>query len=58
LLEEAESQNDLPRMRLTVRRSNRSAINLYHNFGYREVDIWPRYYQGGEDGIVMEKIVA
>jgi ribosomal-protein-alanine N-acetyltransferase len=58
LLEEAESQNDLPRMRLTVRRSNRPAINLYHNFGYREVDIWPRYYQGGEDGIVMEKIVA
>jgi ribosomal protein S18 acetylase RimI-like enzyme len=55
LLEEAEAQNDLPRMRLTVRQSNRPAINLYHNFGYREVDIWPRYYRGGEDGIVMEK---
>ena len=57
LLEEAEVQTTLPRMRLTVRRSNHPAINLYHNFGYREVDIWPRYYQGGEDGIVMEKLV-
>ena len=58
LLEEAEVQATLPCLRLTVRRSNRPAINLYHNFGYHEVDIWPRYYQGGEDGIVMEKIVG
>jgi ribosomal-protein-alanine N-acetyltransferase len=58
LLEEAEAQSDLAHMRLTVRRSNRPAINLYHNFGYREVDIWPRYYKGGEDGIVMEKRIV
>ena len=42
-------------MKLTVRMSNGPAITLYEREGYRSVDIWKRYYNDGEDGLVMEK---
>jgi ribosomal protein S18 acetylase RimI-like enzyme len=42
-------------MRLTVRLSNEGAISLYEKEGYRSVDIWKKYYNDGEDGLVMEK---
>jgi ribosomal-protein-alanine N-acetyltransferase len=42
-------------MKLTVRMSNEPAISLYEKEGYRSVDIWKRYYNDGEDGLVMEK---
>lgn len=42
-------------VRLTLRRSNLAAKNLYLAAGYAEVDIWLKYYSNGEDGIVMEK---
>jgi ribosomal protein S18 acetylase RimI-like enzyme len=35
--------------------SNEPAIALYEKEGYRSVDIWKRYYNDGEDGLVMEK---
>jgi ribosomal protein S18 acetylase RimI-like enzyme len=57
LLEACEAQIKLPRVKLTVRISNQSAISLYEKQGYRSVDIWRRYYNDGEDGLVMEKVL-
>src|ERR1041384_8319621 len=55
LLRACEEKTKLPRMKLTVRMSNNGAISLYEKEGYRSVDIWKRYYNDGEDGLVMEK---
>ena len=55
LLHACEEKTRLPRMKLTVRMSNEPAISLYEKEGYRFVDIWRRYYNDGEDGLVMEK---
>jgi len=38
---------------LEVRVSNRRAIELYQRLGYRVVGRRPRYYQDGEDALVM-----
>jgi ribosomal-protein-alanine N-acetyltransferase len=57
LLRACEAQIRFPRVKLTVRISNENAISLYKKEGYRTVDIWKRYYNDGEDGLVMEKIL-
>ncbi len=46
---------DVPRYRLSVRRSNQAALNLYAQEGFRMVDTWVRYYTDGEDALVLEK---
>ena len=38
---------------LEVRRGNREARALYLRFGFREMGVRPRYYEDGEDAIVM-----
>jgi ribosomal-protein-alanine N-acetyltransferase len=38
---------------LEVRRSNHGAIRLYRRHGYRPVGLRPRYYEDGEDAILM-----
>lgn len=58
LMSKIESLVDMPRMRLSVRASNRVAQALYQSRGYEQVDVWPKYYQGGEDAIVMEKLLT
>ena len=55
LLDECERQIALPCIHLTVRRSNQAAILLYEKLGYRQVDVWSRYYYGGEDALLFEK---
>ena len=55
LLHACEERIRLPRVKLTVRMSNQPAISLYEKEGYRSVDIWKKYYNDGEDGLVMEK---
>jgi ribosomal-protein-alanine N-acetyltransferase len=55
LLQACEQKTNLPRLKLTVRMSNNGAISLYEKEGYRSVDIWKKYYNDGEDGLVMEK---
>lgn len=50
-----EAQVQLPIMKLTVRVSNQGAIALYEELGYRATDLWRRYYNDGEDGLVMTK---
>ena len=56
LIRMVEDEMDQPRVRLTVRESNQAAINLYLANGYVHIDRWRKYYKGGEDGVVMEKI--
>ncbi len=57
LLQACEEQLRPPRLRLTVRVSNQAAIELYKQEDYHTIDIWKKYYNGGEDAMVMEKIV-
>ena len=45
-----------PRVRLCVRRSNLNAIRLYQQHGYRQISVWTKYYSGGEDALLMEKL--
>ena len=55
LLDLCEKKMDLPAVKLTVRRSNLSAQSLYYSRGYRQVEVWKEYYQGGEDGLIFQK---
>ena len=57
LLQACEAGLRTPRIRLTVRISNDGAITLYKREGYQTFDIWKRYYDDGEDGLVMEKVL-
>lgn len=56
LLQECETRLEVTRIRLSVRLGNSGAIQLYENFGYQRVDIWPQYYQDGTDALVFEKL--
>lgn len=58
LLRACEARMNFPRSKLTVRLSNDKAISLYEKEGYRVVEIWKKYYNDGEDGLVMEKILS
>jgi len=55
LLTRCEEMMRMPRVKLTVRRSNTPAIRLYEKLGYSQVDIWSKYYQDGENGLVLQK---
>ena len=57
LLENCENQLNLPRIRLCVRPSNRSALSLYSSSGYQTIDRWKEYYNDKGDAMVMEKII-
>ena len=56
LLDVAEDDLGMPRIRLTLRKSNHAALQMYLHTGYRQVDTWARYYHDGEEGLVMEKL--
>lgn len=58
LMEKVEGLVGVKHMRLSVRASNRAAIQLYQRRGYEQVDVWPQYYSGKEDAVVMEKLLA
>ncbi len=55
LMEACEAQLPTQAVRLCVRASNETAIQLYKHIGYYGVGSWPNYYQDGEEAIVMEK---
>ena len=44
---------DVGVVKLEVRVSNLSAINLYTSLGYKHVGMMPGYYRDGEDAIIM-----
>ncbi len=56
LLRACESHLKDERIRLCVRSSNVSAIQMYLQEDYHPVDTWLRYYDDGESALVMEKI--
>lgn len=56
LMQACEAQIPTPSIRLCVRFSNQAAIHLYESMGYAHVGRWGRYYQDGEDALVMEKV--
>jgi ribosomal-protein-alanine N-acetyltransferase len=58
LLVVCEEAMQMPRVKLTVRESNKAALMLYKVNGYQQVGRWRRYYKGGEDGVVMEKVLS
>jgi len=55
LLDQCEREMGMPVVKLTVRRSNLAAQTLYYERGYRQVDVWKEYYEGGEDGLILQK---
>lgn len=55
LLRACEASLGTPRVRLTLRASNTSALLLYQSSGYVDAGRWRNYYRDGEDAIVMEK---
>jgi len=57
LLLACEARMKTPRVRLCVRISNTNAIRLYEQHNYYRVDLWRRYYNDGEDALVMEKVL-
>ena len=57
LLEACEQELGMPSVKLTVRASNIGAQRLYLSRGYRHVDTWERYYEGGENGLIFHKLV-
>lgn len=52
-----EKEMGMPKVKLSVRMSNRTAIEMYKRNGYQGVGRWQRYYKGKEDAFVMEKIL-
>jgi ribosomal protein S18 acetylase RimI-like enzyme len=58
LLDACERELGMPRLKLTLRASNKAARRLYDLAGYGAVDFWRKYYHDGEDGVVMEKKIA
>lgn len=57
LLHICENKLGVPKARLTVRPSNRSAISMYEKEGYVSIDLWQGYYNDGEDAMLMEKTI-
>lgn len=58
LLAACERELRTPIIRLILRPSNHSARSLYLKSGYVEVEIKRRYYAGGEDGLIMERVIG
>ena len=55
LLEACEAQLTTTNIRLSVRASNQEAIRMYEKAQYQLLDRWVRYYDDGEDALIMEK---
>jgi len=55
LLNECENQLSPPSVRLSVRKENTVAIQLYRDEGYQTINVWKKYYKDGSDAVIMEK---
>jgi len=55
LLDACEKALGTQTIRLCVRRSNVPAQRLYQRTGYHLSEVWPKYYEDGEDAFVLEK---
>lgn len=54
-IEERAKQSGATRILLEVRKSNEPAQGLYRAFSYSEIAVRKKYYEDGEDALVMEK---
>jgi ribosomal-protein-alanine acetyltransferase len=45
-------------IRLQVRSTNDAAIAFYRNIGFRSTAVYPAYYQGTEDALLMSRDLA
>ncbi len=57
LIRICEEGVNLPKIRLSVRQSNQPAIQLYQKHGYQQTEVWKKYYKGGDNALVFEKIL-
>jgi ribosomal protein S18 acetylase RimI-like enzyme len=57
LISSCEMQMNVKKVKLAVRRSNDAAIRLYLKLGYHQTGIWEKYYIGGEDALILEKML-
>ena len=57
LISSCEIQMNVKNIKLAVRRSNGAAIRLYLKLGYHQSGVWEKYYIGGEDALILEKIL-
>ncbi len=55
LIRISEDEVNLPKIRLSVRQSNQPAIQLYQKHGYQQIEVWKKYYKGGDNALVFEK---
>jgi len=55
LLDACEMEMAIPVIKLSVRKSNVQAQALYSKRGYKLLEVWSHYYEGGEDGLVLVK---
>ena len=55
LLDECEKKMSMPVVKLSVRKSNLGAQRLYFQQGYEQIEVWNKYYEGGEDALVLAK---
>ena len=55
LIRICEEKVNLPKIRLSVRQSNQPAIQLYQKHGYQQIEVWKKYYKGGDNALVFEK---
>jgi ribosomal protein S18 acetylase RimI-like enzyme len=55
LLGACEIGMGMPTVRLCVRKSNVAAQQMYQKAGYHSAGVWERYYEGGEDALVLQK---
>ncbi len=56
LLKAIELKLRMDRIRLSVRKSNTPAIQMYKKYGYVQVGQWPGYYEDREDALIFERI--
>jgi len=50
-------ENGIRKVKLEVRKSNKIAQNLYKKLGFFEAKELPKYYENGEDGILMMRYI-
>ena len=55
LLKAVELKLHMDRIRLSVRKSNTPAIQMYKKYGYVQVGQWPGYYEDREDALIFER---
>lgn len=56
-IEQKATELGAERLLLEVRVGNEAALSLYRSFGFEDLSVRKRYYEDGEDALVMQKII-